>query len=71
MCTAKGVSFGLSHHRISSIDSKLQGNPKNSIIHPGRERLKHDLIILYIVVQFYSWFKFYFSMIMSLSYMYG
>ena len=45
MCTAEGVSFGLSHHRISSIDSKLQANSKNSIIHPGRERLKHDLII--------------------------
>ena len=45
MCTAEGVSFGLSHHRISSIGSKLQANPKNSIIHPGRERRKHDLML--------------------------
>ena len=45
MCTAEGVSFGLSHHRISSIDSKLQANPKNSIIHRGKERRKHDLMI--------------------------
>ena len=48
--TGRELSFEWSHHRISSIDSKVRVTLQNSIKHSGSERVKSTGIIKYLGV---------------------